>query len=62
MLTSLVRQIVVTLKDERGIETLEWILIGALITGVGLFVYPGALQGQLVAAVNAVGAAVAGAA
>ncbi len=61
MLTSLVRQIVVILKDERGIETLEWILIGALITAVGLAVYPGTLNGQLTSAVTAVGSAIAGA-
>lgn len=32
------------LRDQRGIETLEWILIGALITAVALVLYPGQLQ------------------
>src|SRR5262249_11867237 len=45
------------LKDERGIETLEWIAIGALILGVAFVVYPGTLQGALVNVVNAVGTA-----
>lgn len=42
-------------RDERGIETLEWILIGALIVAVAIAIYPGALQTQLGAAVNTVG-------
>lgn len=49
------------LKDERGIETLEWILIGGLITAVAVVVYPGTLQGELTTAVQAVGAAIVGA-
>jgi Flp pilus assembly pilin Flp len=32
------------LRDQHGVETLEWILIGGLITGVGIALYPGALQ------------------
>jgi len=32
------------LRDQQGVETLEWILIGGLITGVGIFLYPGVLQ------------------
>jgi Flp pilus assembly pilin Flp len=32
------------LKDEQGIETLEWIAVGALIVAVALAIYPGALQ------------------
>jgi len=35
------------LKDERGIETLEWIAIGALILGVAFVVYPGTLETAL---------------
>jgi Flp pilus assembly pilin Flp len=46
------------LKNEKGIETLEWILIGGLITAVAVVVYPGTLQPQLVNAVNAVGGAI----
>jgi Flp pilus assembly pilin Flp len=35
------------LKDEQGIETLEWIAVGALIVAVALFIYPGTLQDGL---------------
>ena len=31
------------LRCENGAETLEWILIGGLIVGVGIVLYPGAL-------------------
>ena len=40
------------LKDEQGIETLEWIAVGALIVAVALVVYPGTLQGGLQTAIN----------
>ena len=33
------------LRDQQGVETLEWILIGGLITGVGIVLYPGVLAG-----------------
>ncbi len=53
------------LRNERGIETLEWILIGGLITGVAIFLYPGVLQTGLNTAlgtiVNAISGAVGGA-
>ena len=42
------------LKDEQGIETLEWIAVGALIIAVAIAVYPGALQTGLITVVNAV--------
>lgn len=48
------------LGDERGIETLEWIVVGALIVAVGIAVYQGALQTQLTAAVNTVGGTIQG--
>jgi Flp pilus assembly pilin Flp len=32
------------LRDQQGIETLEWILMGALIVALGIAVYPGTLQ------------------
>ena len=32
------------LRDERGVETLEWAAIGALIIGVAFAVYPGTLR------------------
>lgn len=42
------------LKDEQGIETLEWIAVGALIVAVALVVYPGTLQGGLQTVVQAI--------
>jgi hypothetical protein len=48
------------LRDERGIETLEWIAIGALILGVAFVVYPGTLQPVLTALVGTIGAALSG--
>jgi Flp pilus assembly pilin Flp len=32
------------LRDERGVETLEWIAVGALIVALAMAVYPGTLQ------------------
>ena len=40
------------LKDEQGIETLEWIAVGALIVAVALVVYPGTLQPALQNVIN----------
>ena len=48
------------LKDERGIETLEWIAIGALILGVAVVVYPGTLQGALTTVVGNISTALSG--
>lgn len=42
------------LNDERGIETLEWIAVGALIVAVALVIYPGTLQGGLQSVINTV--------
>lgn len=42
------------LKDEQGIETLEWIAIGALIIAVAIVVYPGTLQAGLTTVVDAI--------
>lgn len=42
------------LSDERGIETLEWIAVGALIVALALAVYPGALQPGLQSVVNTI--------
>ena len=41
-------------KDAQGIETLEWIAVGALIIGVALVVYPGNLQTGLQTVVDAI--------
>ena len=46
------KKIVGYLKDEQGIETLEWIAVGALIVAVALVVYPGTLQGGLQSVFN----------
>jgi Flp pilus assembly pilin Flp len=49
------------LKDERGIETLEWIAVGAVIVGAAFVIYPGTLQGQLTTAITNLGGAIQGA-
>ncbi len=49
------------LRDHRGVETLEWILIGGLITGVGLVLYPATLQPGLVGVIGTIVAAITGA-
>ncbi|HXG02380.1 MAG TPA: hypothetical protein VNO23_03050 [Candidatus Binatia bacterium] len=53
------RRILAYLKDEQGIETLEWVAIGGLILGVAIATYPGALtqaiQGVMGAIAGALG-------
>lgn len=44
------------LRNERGLETLEWILIGALITTMAVAVYPGTLTADLQGAIATIGA------
>jgi Flp pilus assembly pilin Flp len=46
------------LRDHRGVETLEWILIGGLITGVGIALYPGVLEAGLTGVLNGIVAAI----
>ena len=48
------------LRDERGLETLEWIAMGALILGVAFVVYPGTLQPALTTLVGNIGTALSG--
>lgn len=48
------------LRDERGVETLEWIVVGALVIATSIVVYPGTLQGQLTTALNSIGATIIG--
>src|ERR1051326_4528347 len=48
------------LADVRGVETLEWIVVGALIAATAIAVLPGTLRGQLTAAVGAIGATILG--
>lgn len=47
-------------SNERGVETLEWIVVGALIVAIGIAIYPGTLQTQLTNAINAIGGTVTG--
>ncbi|MDH3444318.1 MAG: hypothetical protein OEN50_10375 [Deltaproteobacteria bacterium] len=49
------------LRDHRGVETLEWILIGGLITGVGIALYPGVLQPALSGTITTITTAINGA-
>jgi len=42
------------LRDQQGVETLEWILIGGLITGVAVILYPGTLQTGLSGVINTI--------
>lgn len=49
------------LRDQQGVETLEWILIGGLITGVGLVLYPATLQPGLVGVIDTIVLAITGA-
>jgi len=60
MVFELVRQAQRILRDKRGVETLEWVLIGALIFAVAVAVYPGGLQGALQSAAQTLGTAVEG--
>ncbi len=48
------KKIIGYLRDERGVETLEWIAIGALILGVAIVVYPGVLQTALITTVGSI--------
>jgi hypothetical protein len=47
-------------KDEQGIETLEWLAVGALVVAMALVVYPGVLQDALIAVVAAISGALTG--
>jgi len=54
------KRIIGYLRDERGLETLEWIAMGALILGVAFVVYPGTLQPALTGVVGTISAALSG--
>ncbi len=47
-------------KNEQGIETLEWLAVGALVVAMALVVYPGVLQTALTDVVAAISAALTG--
>ena len=59
---SLIQSWIRYLRNQQGVETLEWILIGGLIVGVGVALYPGvlltALTGTLGIITTAINAAV----
>lgn len=44
MVTGIACRLRAALRDEKGVETLEWILIGGLMVGVGIALYQGVLQ------------------
>jgi hypothetical protein len=60
MLATLAYRVVTVLRDEQGIETLEWVAIGGMVIIVAVAVYTGILQGALVGAVTAVGNTISG--
>jgi len=47
-------------RDERGIETLEWIAVAALIVALAIAVYPGTLQTALEAVIADISTALVG--
>ena len=47
-------------SNERGVETLEWIVVGALIVAIAIAIYPGSLQSQLTTTINAIGGTMTG--
>ena len=42
------------LRDQRGIESFEWILVGGLIVGVAIALFQGVLEAPLTDAVTAI--------
>jgi len=42
-------------KNEEGIETLEWIAMGAVIVALALLVYPGTLATTINGVITAIG-------
>jgi Flp pilus assembly pilin Flp len=47
-------------RDEQGIETLEWIAVGALVVAMAIAVYPGVLQTALTNLVGEISTALSG--
>jgi hypothetical protein len=47
-------------RDEQGIETLEWIAVGALVVAMAIAVYPGVLQTALTDLVGEISTALSG--
>jgi len=49
-----VKKIIGYLRNEQGIETLEWIAVAALIVALAIAVYPGTLQTALEDVITAI--------
>jgi Flp pilus assembly pilin Flp len=47
-----VKKIFGYLRDEQGIETLEWIAVAALVIAMAVVIYPGTIQDALIAVVG----------
>lgn len=47
-------------KDEQGIETLEWIAVGAVIVALAIAVYPGTLETAINGVITAIETALTG--
>jgi hypothetical protein len=51
----LVNRVSMILRDERGLETLEWIFVGfVIIATIGAAVYAGGLQAAMTGALTAI--------
>ena len=61
MLIDMARRVWMVLREESGVETLEWILIGGLIVGVGIALYPGVLQPGLTGVIGTITGKISGA-
>ena len=48
----IIKRILGYVNDERGIETLEWLAVAALIVALAIAVYPGTLQTALEAVIS----------
>ena len=42
-------------RNEEGVETLEWIAMGAVIVALALLVYPGTLAGTINGVITSIG-------
>ena len=54
------KRFIAYLKDQRGLETLEWILVGGFVAGIAALFFTGALKDALSATMDAIVTAVKG--
>jgi len=54
------KKILAYVRDEQGVETREWIAVGALIVALAIAVYPGTLQTALEAVIADISTALVG--